>query len=183
MAPYAHARAPKKLNNLLVFLLQLLSLTPQTTSEETTSPPFRPYRLLNSEEIHSTLLKWKTDYPDLVEVHTAQETFGLATAGNNVNNDCPFDTNVKGCLNYYAVLTDKVAHPPDSQSWRRLPTVLLSGELHGNERVGPTTVMETARLLLEAATCEALPLFSIQSRTNATLHAEQLQQAQQQSQQ
>ena len=157
-------RSLKNLLLMISFLLVLL-LTPihaQETvstlaeaSEATVEPPFRPYTLLNSEEIHSTLLQWKTQYSDFIEVHTAQETFGLATAGTNINRDCPFDTEVKGCLNYYAVLTDQVAHPPNSQSWKRLPTVLLSGELHGNERVGPTTVMETTRLLLEAATCES----------------------------
>lgn len=36
----------------------------------------------------------------------------------------------------------------------------MSGALHGNERVGPTAVLETAKLLLEAAQCESLPQFT-----------------------
>lgn len=147
---------------LLLFVLLVTPISAQETlstvaeaSETSVKPPFRPYTLLNSEEIHSTLLQWKTQYSDFIQINTAQETFGLATAGTDINLDCPFDTGVEGCLNYYAVMTDQVAHPPNSQSWKRLPTVLLSGELHGNERVGPTTVMETTRLILEAATCES----------------------------
>jgi len=52
----------------------------------------------------------------------------------------------------------------------------LSGELHGNERVGPTAVMETARLLLEAASCEAT--VQMDMRSNVTLHTQQLTQYQ-----
>jgi hypothetical protein len=37
-----------------------------------------------------------------------------------------------------------------------------SGEVHGNERVGPTAVLEAAQVLLDAATCESLPRYSTQ---------------------
>jgi len=43
----------------------------------------------------------------------------------------------------------------DSPSSNALPEVLWSGALDGNERVGPTAVMEAASLLLKAASCEA----------------------------
>lgn len=36
-----------------------------------------------------------------------------------------------------------------------------SGEVHGNEQVGPTAVLEAAQLLLDAATCESLPRMSM----------------------
>ena len=48
-------------------------------------------------------------------------------------------------------------HPPNSASYATLPEVFLSGELHGNERVGPSAVLEAASLLLEAAQCESYP--------------------------
>ena len=35
----------------------------------------------------------------------------------------------------------------------RRPEVFFSGELHGNERVGPTTTLEAAHILLVAADC------------------------------
>jgi hypothetical protein len=40
-------------------------------------------------------------------------------------------------------------------------TYRWSGEVHGNEQVGPTAVLEAAQILLDAATCESLPRISI----------------------
>jgi hypothetical protein len=50
---------------------------------------------------------------------------------------------------------------PTVQSSNELPEVLWSGEVHGNEQVGPTSVMQAAELLLEAASCIALPRISV----------------------
>lgn len=116
----------------------------------------RQYSLWSSEEIHQSIRDWKIAYPDLIHVSTSQEAFGLETAGQI--SDCPFDGNfVSGCLNYYGIIQDYVAHPEGSDSSNRLPALLLSGCLHGDERIGPTVVMETASLMLQAAACEALP--------------------------
>jgi hypothetical protein len=41
--------------------------------------------------------------------------------------------------------------------WKHVPDVFLSGAVHGNERVGPTTLVEMSALLLEAAHCESMP--------------------------
>ena len=41
--------------------------------------------------------------------------------------------------------------------WRYVPDVFLSGAVHGNERVGPTSLVEMSELLLEAAHCESMP--------------------------
>lgn len=113
----------------------------------------------------SSLRQWAKDYQDLVRVTTAQELYGLPTAGGS--NDCPFDTNVTGCLIYILVLQDFKAHPEGSPSSNALPEVMWSGELHGNERVGPTAVLEAAGLLLQAAECESYPL---QSTATSTSH-------------
>lgn len=79
-------------------------------------------------------------------------------------------------------IQDFITHPLQSDSSKRLPEVVINGALHGDERVGPTVVMETARLLLAAATCEASlrassPLSSTTAETNATdnrCHEEEL---------
>lgn len=72
--------------------------------------------------------------------------------------DCSFYFNSsKGCPNYILEIQDFAVHPVDSDSSNHLPEVFWSGCLHGNERVGPTAVMEATALLLEAAHCEALP--------------------------
>lgn len=113
----------------------------------------RQYRIWPSSEIHQTIVQLGKDYPNLIAVKTSQDAFGLPSAG--ASTDCPFDGSSVGCLNYFGIIQDYVAHPVGSASSNRLPTVLLSGALHGDERVGPTVVMETAMLLLKAAACEA----------------------------
>lgn len=97
-----------------------------------------------------------------MNVTTAQDAYGLATAGGT--DDCPFDDGVDGCLNYILTIQDFDAHPEGSDSSNRLPEVLWSGEVHGNEQVGPTAVLEAAQLLMDAATCEAHPKREIKTK-------------------
>lgn len=127
------------------------------------------YNLWDASKFPQVLEEWKTLYPDFVQVTTAQDLYGLPTAGNE--DDCPFYTKSKGCPNYILTIQDFVIHPIDSDSSNSLPEVFWSGCLHGNERVGPTSVMEAATLLLESAFCESLP------RPNATLDKDEIQQA------
>ena len=115
----------------------------------------RPYNLWAPQKIKETMYEWETLYPDFVRLTTAQDAYGLPTAGGP--KDCPYDDDVDGCNNYILTIQDFTIHPEHSDSSNRLPEVFLSGELHGNERVGPTSVMEAASLLLEAAACEATP--------------------------
>ncbi|KAL7509201.1 hypothetical protein ACHAXN_007366 [Cyclotella atomus] len=46
---------------------------------------------------------------------------------------------------------------PSKSGWRYIPDVFLSGSVHGDERVGPTSLIEMASLLVESAYCESLP--------------------------
>ena len=126
----------------------------------------RAYELWKPEQIRETVYKWAEHYPRLITVTTAQEAYGLPTAGSS--EDCPFETENSGCLNYILTLQDLEAHPPGSDSARRLPEVLWSGELHGNERVGPTAVLEAVDLLLQATACEALPRIVLKPATGDT---------------
>ena len=130
----------------------------------TTQTEIRAYELWKPDEIRATVLKWAEHYPTLITVTTAQEAYGLPTAGTS--EDCPFETENPGCLNYILTLQDLEAHPSGSDSSRRLPELLWSGELHGNERVGPTAVLEAVDLLLEATSCEALPRRALQPPQN-----------------
>jgi len=125
------------------------------------------YSILSASSIKTRLLKLAKVYPKLVRVSTAQKEFGLKAAGSS--SDCRFDPG-QGCRNYFLTIQDFVAHPPNSSSSKQLPEVLLSGALHGDERVGPTAVVETASLLLFAAACERKPASrkaSCQSRLNS----------------
>jgi hypothetical protein len=111
----------------------------------------KSYHIWSSEEIEAKLKELADTYPDFVKLSTTQERYGLPRAGGS--NDCPF-VEGDGCPNSFLEIQDFKAHPEGSDSSNRLPEVFWSGCLHGNERVGPTAVMEAAILLLEAAQCE-----------------------------
>ncbi|GKY92532.1 hypothetical protein MPSEU_000223500 [Mayamaea pseudoterrestris] len=117
------------------------------------------YSLWEPQLISKTLLEWAGRYPDFVRVTTAQDAFGLPRAGSS--NDCPYDLGGDGCLNFIVTMQDFVKHPENSESSNRLPEVLWSGEVHGNEQVGPTAVLEAAQVMLDAAECESLPRTSM----------------------
>ncbi|KAL7433171.1 hypothetical protein ACHAXM_003516 [Skeletonema potamos] len=93
----------------------------------------------------------------------------------------------KGCNNYVLIIHDKEAYPndPDVQldanfplqqqqdeqqqeeaGWKFIPDVFLSGSVHGNERVGPTSLVEMSELLLESASCESLPRMKLKPTSN-----------------
>ena len=110
----------------------------------------------------------------------------LCYTKTGTGNNCQFDQEYKvhgtGCNNYVLIIQDKEAYPddPDVQlggdaeyylnqieggyftsenksGWKYIPDVFLSGSVHGNERVGPTSLIEMAELLVESAYCESLP--------------------------
>jgi hypothetical protein len=118
------------------------------------SKPFENYYIWKSKEIKEKLDVWKDQYPDFFRLTSSQEKYGLPAAGGD--KDCPFHAE-KGCHNFIVTIQDFVTHPEGSDTFSHLPEVFWSGCLHGNERVGPTSVMQAASLLLEAASCEAMP--------------------------
>jgi hypothetical protein len=120
----------------------------------------KSFSILSSHQITKELNDLEEQYPNLASLTTSQEEYDLPTAGNS--KDCTFDNDTDGCYNYFLTIQDFVAHPFGSKSYQTLPEVFISGAVHGNERVGPTAVVEAARLLLDAASCEALP-YSIPS--------------------
>jgi hypothetical protein len=152
------------------------SASASTTRARGAQSTYRQFRLWESHEISETLIKWKTEYPDFIRVHTAQDIFGLPRAGNE--DDCPHDEGGPGCLNYWFTLQDYAAHPEGSYSSNRLPEVMWSGELHGDERVGPTAVLEASQLLMDAALCESLPRVSVRDGNNEKAWESEVQTAQ-----
>ena len=131
---------------------------PKGENENVDDPPakkIQQYKLWLPEEIREEIYKWEVHYSDLLRVTNAQDEYGLQAAGGA--DDCPFDVEVEGCRNYILTIQDFVAHPEGSESSARLPEVLWSGEVHGNEVIGPTASLEAAILLLDAAECESKP--------------------------
>lgn len=121
----------------------------------------RQFELWEPKDIRETIKRWTVHYPKFIHATTAQEKYGLPTAGGS--DDCPFDTEGPGCLNQIIWLQDFEAHPVDSKSSKRLPEVLWSGELHGDEQVGPTATLEAVDMLLEAAMCESMPRMALKA--------------------
>lgn len=148
-----------------------VTATPEVAATESpVEETKRQYVLWKPHEIKETLYKWVDLYPNLFRLTTAQDAYGLPTAGSK--SDCPYDDDVTGCKNYIFTIQDYVKHPIDSASSQRLPEVFLSGELHGNERVGPTAVMEAAQLLLAAAECDAKPRKAAKQQTQHSFNSE-----------
>jgi hypothetical protein len=116
------------------------------------------FQLWEPSEIADTLSEWKDKYMNLVKISTSQEAYGLPPAGTE--EDCPYDGKSPGCLNRFFTIQDFVAHPEGSESSSMLPEILWTGSLHGDDMLGPTVVMESASLLLEAASCESKPNLS-----------------------
>jgi hypothetical protein len=166
-------RAPPSSPSWFPLLLRHRNLHHDTDVQQRPQHPqtnIRQYELWSSQVIVETIQRWADHYPDLVELYTSQDRYGLPRAGGA--NDCPFEAEHDGCSNYVLIIQDKVAHPHDSESSRRLPEVLWSGNVHGNERVGPTAVLEAAELLLQAATCEALPRVALRETEEWPLEIE-----------
>ncbi|GBG32166.1 Carboxypeptidase D [Hondaea fermentalgiana] len=101
--------------------------------------PFRTVKYLDYGDIVDELHRLEKDYPDLVELYDAQARYNLPSPGR-----CGSHGN---CKQYVLRITNEATLPEPER-----PEVFFSGELHGNERVGPTTLMEFARLLLESYT-------------------------------
>lgn len=109
------------------------------------------YTPLDFGEIQSQLKELAKNYAEFVTLFTSQEKYGLPSS-------CyPYETQHEGCHNTVIVIEDKKMYENvDAERARReLPDVYLSGALHGDERVGPVAMVETAKLLVQAITCQA----------------------------
>ncbi|CAM9561745.1 unnamed protein product, partial [Hapterophycus canaliculatus] len=79
------------------------------------------------------------------QVYSAQDRYQLASPG-----PCSRDGSVK-CEQWVLHISDHATLEEDPER----PEVFFSGCLHGDEQVGPTAVVEAARLMIFAAVCHA----------------------------
>ena len=86
------------------------------------------------------------EFPELMTLERAQDLYGLPTVGSS--DDCIFKEGVEGCSVFVMTITAQ-----KNKDKLDIPEVLLSGCLHGNKHVGPTAVMEAAKLLVLATSC------------------------------
>ena len=87
------------------------------------------------------LLRLATARPDLASLSTTQALYGLGTVGTCKN----ADGTSSACQNYVLEITNRSSLAADPER----PEVLISGALHGDERIGPITAIELARWLVE----------------------------------
>ncbi|KAL3769563.1 hypothetical protein ACHAWU_005515 [Discostella pseudostelligera] len=74
---------------------------------------------------------------------------------------------------YYLNLEEGYFNQPNLEGenarsgWKFIPDVFLSGSVHGNERVGPTSLLEMSELMVESAYCESLPRMRFKPSTSS----------------
>lgn len=109
------------------------------------------YGRLTLAEIYSEMDTLAVSYPDFVTVASTQDEFNLPSACRD------FETQHIGCTTKYLVIEDTYiySHRKSKRALKERPDVFLSGALHGDERVGPVAMIEVAKILALAASCES----------------------------
>ena len=94
-----------------------------------------------------TMNQLQKSYPDLVELRIAEEEFGLQSKlmCGRIFHRLWIISLVEPCNHYYLRIFNRRLHGSNST----VPQLFLSGELHGDERLGPNAIMEFAIFLLQ----------------------------------
>ena len=90
------------------------------------------------------LKSWAERFPTFVEVWSAQETYGLPSVGTCRSTGSP----PQPCEHWFVRITNEETLPFEPSR----PHVFFSGNLHGDEVVGPPTLMAMVEHLILAAT-------------------------------
>jgi hypothetical protein len=121
----------------------------------------RSYKDIGYEAMVDQLKALEAKFPHLVELESAQAKYGLPSPGSCGKRPCEMWLMR---ITHEASLVGGAgggSGPPHARSQTVAkqslldprPEVFLSGALHGDERVGPTTSIEAARLLATVADC------------------------------
>lgn len=111
---------------------------------------FKEYKYLQYDDVVEELYRLaKIDNGNWLKIKTAQEEFNLMNPGGKCGNIHSKLTNDKStdnkCFHYIAYLTNF------SIKNNNKPSIYISGEVHGNERVGPTATIELIKLIIDIA--------------------------------
>ena len=105
----------------------------------------------------SELQRLATSRPDLASLNTAQALYNLPHAGN-----CRLGgSRVEPCKTHILEITNRTSLAADPGR----AEVLISGALHGDERVGPATALALARWLVERYDSDAWIRRLVDTRT------------------
>lgn len=126
--------------NVPMALFPFLSAPPRvrrngmTTRPTPSTPrPLEKHTYLAYDAIVTKLRALSRAYPNICSTYTAQEKYNLPTAGKCGD---------KPCKQWVVVVGNKAKHVAST------PELFFSGALHGNERVGPTAVVELVEFLV-----------------------------------
>lgn len=112
-----------------------------------------PFRYRSYAQTAALLLELNATFPEVLRVSVAQETYALPYPEELA---CVVDDETKAeapCKHYVVHLTNHSTLAEDPER----PEVFISGALHGNERVGPVSTVETLALLARFSTWFAHP--------------------------
>ncbi len=111
-----------------------------------------PFSYKSYGEMVSSLHDLSNKHPELASIYTTQDLYNLPTVGSCGGGE--------KCKNYLLVVEDKAilddSHVVDTdphQSVAYRPDVFFSGEVHGDETVGPLATLHAAELMLTASSC------------------------------
>ena len=122
-----------------LFLFQVLSGAGLARAKAP-APSAITYRDITYASCAADILQLATARPDLASLSTTQALYGLRTVGTCRNADGSRTT----CQNYVLEITNRSSAAADPAR----PEILISGALHGDERVGPATALALARWLV-----------------------------------
>lgn len=102
-------------------------------------------------ELYNEMDDLASTYPTFATVKSTQDEFDLPSTCRD------FESQHVGCYNRYLVIEDPLIYSKNiaAKARKQRPDVFLSGALHGDERVGPVAMVEVAKLLVLAASCES----------------------------
>jgi hypothetical protein len=150
-----------------------------------------PIKYASYGAIVARLRALAADAPDLVELYTAQERYGVPAPGSEDADTCfrrsyagdvysaescvpcrDADGEEAPCEHVFITITNRTSGalkaPSASPAARDRPQVFLSGNLHGDEWVGPATLLELAEFLVAGATARGA-LVNVYSRHDRVL--------------
>ena len=117
------------------------------------------YEIPSYETVLNQLNIWEAKYPDLVQVWDAQTQYGLSSAGT-----CLIAGSKQPCKQWFIRITNERTLSNELDR----PHVFYSGNLHGNEQVGPPVLLDVAGRMLQAAEAAQNPKGSSFAPESAT---------------
>ncbi|PXF47949.1 Carboxypeptidase D [Gracilariopsis chorda] len=107
----------------------------------------KQFTYLNYNQLHSCLVTLADKYPKLIRLYSAQDRFSLPHVGNCTDpNEQNNDSHASGpCTIWVVELSNFNTLPDDPQR----PEILISGELHGDEVIGPHAALAFLQYMTE----------------------------------